>query len=198
MSNQQVANEFVMFAVDVGKKLAVALQNCLMHQQAQGGQGSGSSQSESGSQGALDSGQGEGGSGQSKLGIVRRALDFPSLMLTLGFQPAFTFYLSKLSELKDFRAVYEVYKYLKNDGSDVPNEVCGELRSAEGSGYAGYVAIVLHALGKAGKSVQVDQDLVTLFKNLLDLTVSVTLDDERVLLQYLEEVKKVLEALPYG
>lgn len=198
MSSQQVTNEYVKFAVDVGKKLAVALQNCLKRQQAQGGQGSGSRQSEPRSQGAEGSGQGKGNSGQSKLGIVRRAVDFPSLMLNLGFQPAFTFYLSKLSKLEDFRAVYEVYKYLKDDGSDVPNEVCGELSNAEGSGYAGYVAIVLHALEKAGKSVQVDQDWVALFKDLLDLTVSVTLDDERVLLQYLEEVKKVLEALPYG
>ena len=198
MSDQQVANEFVGFAVHVGKNLAVALQNCLKRPQAQGGQGSGSSQSESGSQGAGGSGQGSDDSEQSKLGIVRRALDFPSLMLTLGFQPAFTFYLSKLSELKDFRAVYEVYKYLKGDGSNVPNEVCSELRSAEGSGYAGYVAIILYALEKVGKSVQVDEDLVTLFRNLLDLTVSVTLDDERVLLQYLEEVRKVLGALPYG
>ena len=133
--------------------------------------------------------------GSGKPGLVRRAIDFPSLMLTLGFQPAFTFYASKID---NYGNVYRVYKYLKGDLND-GSAICGELERSEGSGYAGYVAVLLLLLEKVGKDVKLTSERPEeVFKVLLDLTTSVDFSTERLLLPYLEEVKKIMEALPYG
>ena len=133
--------------------------------------------------------------GSGKPGLVRRAVDFPSLMLTLGFQPAFTFYVSKID---NYANVYRVYKYLKGELSD-GSAICSELERSEGSGYAGYVGVLLILLEKVGKVVKLTSEKPgEVFSVLLDLVTSVDFSTERVLLPYLEEVKKIMEALPYG
>ncbi|MGC9113025.1 type III-B CRISPR module-associated protein Cmr5 [Acidilobus sp.] len=159
-------SDFVSFAADVGTKLVAA-----------------------GCQG--------GGDSKSKPGIVRRAVDFPSLMVGLGFQPAFTFYLSKIER---FSAVSGIYSYLTGkaglDGR-VKAELCEELERSEGAGYAGYVAIVLYALNKVGESVSVGGAEEDIYKSLLGIaSKELTLAKERLLSEYLLEVKKVLEAMP--
>ncbi|ADL18421.1 hypothetical protein ASAC_0012 [Acidilobus saccharovorans 345-15] len=159
-------SDFVGFAADVGTKLIAA-----------------------GCQG--------GGSSNSKPGIVRRAVDFPSLMISLGFQPAFTFFLSKVER---FSAVSAIYSYLTgkaklDDG--VKAAICDELRRSEGAGYAGYVAIILYALSRVGESVSVGGNEEEIYKSLLGIALKeLALAKERLLSEYLLEVKKVLEAMP--
>lgn len=127
-------------------------------------------------------------------GLVRRAKEFPSLMLSVGFGPAFTFFLAKV---EDYNAVSEVFRYLSGGGAN-SQALCSEMEAREGAGYAGYVAILLLALREVGKSISVDGGSLELYINLLDVAKQVSVKEARRLAPYLEEVKEVLEALPYG
>jgi len=131
--------------------------------------------------------------GPSKPGLVRRAVDFPSLMLSLGFSPAFTFYISKIEKYDN---VYKVYQTLKGNSND-SSVICEELQKKESAGYSGYVGILLFTLEKIGKDVSVPPDADKLYLALIDLATNVSFKDERMILPYLNEIKKVLEALPY-
>ncbi|AGJ62247.1 CRISPR-associated protein, Cmr5 [Saccharolobus islandicus] len=129
----------------------------------------------------------------SKPGLVRRAVDFPSLMLSLGFSPAFTFYISKIEKYEN---VYKVYQTLKGNNAD-NSVICEELQKKESAGYSGYVGILLVTLEKIGKDISVSPDVNKLYTALIDLATKVDFKDERIILPYLNEIKKVMEALPY-
>jgi CRISPR type III-B/RAMP module-associated protein Cmr5 len=131
--------------------------------------------------------------GSGKPGLVRRAVDFPSLMLSLGFSPAFTFYISKIEKYEN---VYKVYQTLKGNNAD-NSAICEELQKRESAGYSGYVGILLVTLEKIGKNISVSPDANKLYSALIDLATKVDFKDERMILPYLNEIKKVLEALPY-
>jgi len=127
-----------------------------------------------------------------KPGLVRRAVDFPTLMLSIGFSPAFTFYLSKI---EDYDSLIKFYKYLLNEEQDT-QPICKELERKEGAGYAGYVAILLLVLEKIGKPIKIDENSSSNYSLLINLSTLVDLKDEWRILPYLSELKKVLEALP--
>ncbi|ADB86633.1 type III-B CRISPR module-associated protein Cmr5 [Saccharolobus islandicus] len=129
----------------------------------------------------------------SKPGLVRRAVDFPSLMLSLGFSPAFTFYISKIEKYEN---VYKVYQTLKGSSND-NSVICEELQKKESAGYSGYVGILLVTLEKIGKNISISPDVNKLYSALIDLATNVSFKDEKMILPYLNEIKKVLEALPY-
>jgi len=131
--------------------------------------------------------------GSGKPGLVRRAVDFPSLMLSLGFSPAFTFYISKIEKYEN---VYKVYRILKGDSND-NSAICEELQKRESAGYSGYVGILLVTLEKVGKNTSISPDVNKLYSALIDLATKVDFKDERMILPYLNEIKKVMEALPY-
>ncbi|AAK41734.1 type III-B CRISPR module-associated protein Cmr5 [Saccharolobus solfataricus] len=133
-------------------------------------------------------------SGPSKPGLLRRSADFPSLMLGIGFSPAFTFYISKIEDYNRFK---DIYNYLSG-GKGNPASICKELDKREGSGYAGYVAIILLVLNNIGKRIRIGDDPKDIYYSLLDVASSVGSKEERLILPYLNEIKKVLEALPYG
>ncbi|ACR41492.1 CRISPR-associated protein Cmr5 [Saccharolobus islandicus] len=129
----------------------------------------------------------------SKPGLVRRAIDFPSLMLSLGFSPAFTFYISKIEKYENVYKVYQTLKGISNDNS----VICEELQKKESAGYSGYVGILIMTLEKIGKSISITSDTNKLYLELIDLATKVDFKDERMILPFLNEIKKVLEALPY-
>jgi CRISPR type III-B/RAMP module-associated protein Cmr5 len=132
--------------------------------------------------------------GSGKPGLVRRAVDFPSLMLSLGFSPAFTFYVSKV---ENYHNVLAFYQTIKGNSSNT-SIICSELEKKESTGYAGYIGILLTILEKIGKKMGVINDPIKLYSYLMDITNEVEVKDERLILPYLNEIKKVLEALPYG
>jgi tRNA U55 pseudouridine synthase TruB len=59
------------------------------------------------------------------------------------------------------------------------------------------VGILLVTLEKVGKNISVSPDANKLYSALIDLATKVDFKDERMILPYLNEIKKVLEALPY-
>jgi len=161
------------FAVDVGRRVHDALQRCESSKR-----------------------RGEGGEAK-KLGLTRRAQEFPALAAQLGLAPALAFYMSKAAEgeaPERFARVRASYEYLSK-GS--PVDFCGELSTEEGSGYAFYLAVLIllaeRALGaevaRGPEAVSVDGllDLVRRFRSELWY--------QRALMPYLIEVKRVLEAL---
>jgi len=113
-------------------------------------------------------------------------------MLSIGFSPAFTFYLSKI---EDYDSLIKFYKYLLNEEEDT-QPICKELERKEGAGYAGYVAILLLVLEKIGKPIKIDENSSSNYSLLINLSTLVDLKDEWRILPYLSELKKVLEALP--
>mgnify|MGYP001626439274 FL=1 len=140
-----------------------------------------------------------------KPGLVRRAIDFPSLMLNLGFIPAFTFYLSKAGEHKN---IYELYDYLKSENQNQvtnsnymenSNLLCKEMDISESCGYTGYVSILILLLEKIGKLSLKDLSQhrpdETLAKLLNETEKNIGIREERIILAYLIELKKVMEAL---
>ncbi|MBB5254876.1 type III-B CRISPR module-associated protein Cmr5 [Sulfurisphaera ohwakuensis] len=129
----------------------------------------------------------------SKPGLVRRAVDFPSLMLSLGFSSAYMFYISKVEKYENVHKVYQVLKGVSNDTS----VICEELQKKESAGYSGYIGILLLTLEKIGKNVIITSDTSKLYYELIDIATKVDFKDERIMLLYLNEIKKVLEALPY-
>jgi CRISPR type III-B/RAMP module-associated protein Cmr5 len=147
--------------------------------------------------------------GDKKAGLVRRAVDFPSLMLNAGFAPAFTFYISKV---ENYNNLISVFKYLDSDDQNSCEAIREELKKEEGAGYAGYVVILIEVLKKIGKIDKLERVLKEIGKNdkledkdkvlkeiifeLLDIANKVDLKDERLIMPYLYELKKVMEALP--
>jgi len=167
-----LSNDYVKLASEIGRKVALLAHESKCHLKQE--------QQENDSR---------------KAGIVRRAVDFPSLMLSIGFSSAFTFYLSKAGQ--DFSSIVSFFKYLTTD--EFSENVCGELEKKEGVGYAGYIAILLFIMKKTGKSVEIEPDVKKAYSTLsalLDIADSLDYKYERKLLFYLHEVKKVLEALP--
>gem|GEM_PF-3214301 len=161
------------FAVDVGRRVHGALQKCDSSQR-----------------------RGEGGEAK-KLGLTRRAQEFPTLAAQLGLAPALTFYMSKAAEGKvseRFARVNTSYKYL-SEGS--PVDVCDELSTEEGSGYAFYLAVLILLAGRVlGVEVARGPGAVSV-DGLLDLVKRFRSElwYQRALMPYLIEVKRVLEAL---
>jgi CRISPR type III-B/RAMP module-associated protein Cmr5 len=133
--------------------------------------------------------------GDKKAGLVRRAVDFPSLMLNAGFAPAFTFYISKV---ENYNNLISVFKYLDSDDQNSCEAIREELKKEEGAGYAGYVVILIEVLKKIGKNVKSISNLKDeeIYSELLDIANKVDLKDERLIMPYLYELKKVMEALP--
>ncbi|MGC9117277.1 MAG: hypothetical protein ACP5ID_06770 [Conexivisphaera sp.] len=125
-----------------------------------------------------------------KMGLIRRAREFPGLALSLGLPSALTFYMSKAGE--KLRDLDKLVKCLRAEGSDGECEDMwrGELSREEGSGYLGYIAILVLALGKLGQEPK-PLDYGGLMSVLRELDVR----KQRLLMPYLIEVKKVLEAL---
>lgn len=129
-----------------------------------------------------------------KVGIVRRAVDFPSLMYDIGFSSAFLFYLSKVEEKSN---IFSFYKYLESGEKN--KSLCSELTKKEGSGYAGYIAILIYLLKRLNKTSDIninagnEKDII---KNILDLSQKVSPSEIKLVASYLIEVKRVMEALP--
>ncbi len=156
-------------------------------------------------------------SGDTKAGLVRRATNFPTLMLSLGFKPAFTFYISKI---ENYQNLVGAYKFLSGGDGAGKEAICNELGRGEGAGYAGYVAILLSVLTKIGKKIQLEEqskeeqskeeqskeeqskeeqskeEQSKVYSMLLSLVSDMNFKDERRVLPYLIEIKKVMEALP--
>ncbi|TRM74038.1 type III-B CRISPR module-associated protein Cmr5 [Sulfolobus sp. E5] len=166
-------NEYVKFAADIGRKVV----GCVASDEGK--------KSEKGNAYEQDK----------KAGLVRRAVDFPSLMLTAGFSSAFMFYLSKVENYKKLK---NVLKYIESDDKKSLEDMCDEVKKDEGVGYTGYISILIKALKKIGKPIPNLDSLSDdkLYTELLNITDNVDFRDERLLLPYLYELKKVLEALP--
>ncbi|MCY0858876.1 MAG: type III-B CRISPR module-associated protein Cmr5 [Sulfolobaceae archaeon] len=132
-----------------------------------------------------------------KPGLVRRAVDFPSLALSVGVGPAMTFFLSKSSE--DVKKIKGVYGYLNGNSND-RKDLCDEMKKEEGSGYAGYIAILMLILKEIGRA-DVDEinkvdNVMELYKKVLNIATHIDFKDFRTMNPYILEVKKVLEGLP--
>nr|MEB2792989.1 hypothetical protein [Caldisphaeraceae archaeon] len=86
-------NDPVSYGIYIGEKILNAIKHC-------------------------DSKQGEGRQSvqesAQKIGVVRRAVDFPSLMLSLGIKAAYVFYLSKskVFEKGNQKKFYDIYQYI--------------------------------------------------------------------------------------
>lgn len=78
-------------------------------------------------------------------GYVRRAVDFPSLMLSSGLVSALTFYLSKSN-------VDEVKKYYRywSGGDGAHKELCNDVGKGSSRGYSAYTASLLYVLKNSG------------------------------------------------
>lgn len=135
------------------------------------------------------------GEREKKAGLVRRAQEFPSLMLSFGFFPAFTFYLSKL-EAKDYTRLASMLDYLRGKNNS-GKEFCEELRPSEGGGYVGYVAVLVMVLETVKSlNLNVQGDPMSVFKALIETAEKVTFKDQWAISLYVNEAKKVLEAMP--
>jgi len=89
--------------------------------------------------------QGRGGEGHHRMGITRRAEDFPLMISQYGLSSALTFFLSKVgrddSELLDYGV-----DYFKGPVVNIDQKVREKLASdagEEGKGYVSYLALVL-------------------------------------------------------
>jgi CRISPR type III-B/RAMP module-associated protein Cmr5 len=78
-------------------------------------------------------------------GYVRRAVDFPSLMLSSGLVSALTFYLSK----SDVDEVKKYYQYWSG-GDKVHKELCNDVGKGSSKGYSAYTASLLYVLKNSG------------------------------------------------
>jgi len=78
-------------------------------------------------------------------GYVRRAVDFPSLMLSSGLVSALTFYLSK----SNVNEVKEYYQYWSKDDK-AHKELCNDVGKGSSRGYSAYTASLLYVLKNSG------------------------------------------------
>lgn len=85
-----------------------------------------------------------GGEGHHRMGITRRAEDFPLIISQYGLSSALTFFLSKVgrddSELLDYGVDY--FRGAVNLDQELGKELASDA-GEEGKGYASYLALVL-------------------------------------------------------
>ncbi|MGC8970184.1 MAG: hypothetical protein ACP5LG_06495 [Conexivisphaera sp.] len=132
-------------------------------------------------------GQQRAGSGSSKMGLVRRAQEFPSLVLSIGLSPAVTFYMAKAGD--GLRELGKLIGCLggKGEGCESWEK---ELSREEGKGYTGYLAILVAALSRLGVAPPSND-----YRGMLEAVRGLDVRRQRLLMPYIIEVKKVLEAL---
>lgn len=132
-------------------------------------------------------------------GVARRAKDLPSMVSSAGLVPALTFYMSKADQ-----EIYQrLYSYLRGRGGDVhgvcsaaPGDLRKELGGKEGAGYAALLALAAAFLAETGYLDPEPVDYRSLAEALRGLAAGTVraLAAERLLLEYLVEVKKLAEA----
>ncbi|ALL01406.1 CRISPR type III-B/RAMP module-associated protein Cmr5 [Pyrodictium delaneyi] len=132
--------------------------------------------------------------------IRRRAKDLPSMVYTVGLIPALTFYMSKIENSKLYT---DLYKLLRNRDKKLgeqlagnpSSDLCQEIGGKEAAGYTTLLALAAAALSEAGVA---NTDLSSL-QNLAASLKSLREQGKehyaaRLLVEYLNEVKKLAEA----
>ena len=132
-------------------------------------------------------------------GVARRAKDLPSMVSSAGLVPALTFYMSKADQ-----GLYQgLYRYLRGGAGDAhgvcsaaPEGLRKELGGKEGAGYAALLALAAVFLAETGYLDPEPVDYRSLAEALRGLAAGTVraLAAERLLLEYLVEVKKLAEA----
>lgn len=137
--------------------------------------------------------------------LERRGKDLPALVLQSGFVTSITFYLSKL----DSEVLYsKTYNKLRGFNTELDKNYCNDLSNdlrEEGKGYTIMLALVNYYLSKIAESKQINEcknlnGIISVAKCLKTLRESTEAGEfivESLMMPYLIELKKLLEAL-YG
>lgn len=190
------SNDPVLYAVNIGKKVLYAVNICNQNQQIKADKDNRNN-------------QGKGNNNEEKYGIVKRAVDFPSLMLSVGLNAAYTFYLSKISLSSDIDKIVYLFKYFDDNtqNNNMDKNICEEFSKKEGAGYLSYISLLLKMLkdmqlininfvNKKDETKEKNDTENENYKNiLLDIVEKLNLRTQRQLLPYVLEIKNVLEAI---